>query len=175
MLTIPQRLPVKRMAIYGSTAMLVGFTSTLVMLREFAPKDSPTGVAVVETINKKSSSSTASGLDAKKADGQSKASVTALPDQSELVVRNGNLPAQQYSRLSTAAPTYTAPAPSNAPAITPIASAPATTASGSVPQQTTTQTSTQQPSSGGSTTTQPSLQETVTSTPSIDLNKVRLP
>lgn len=173
MLIIPQRLPIKRMAVYGSTALLVGFTSTFALLREFAPKDSPSGVSVVETINKKPSNDSNGGLDAKPAESQSTASVTALPDQGELVVRNGSLPAQQYSRVSSTAPTYAAPASSDvpvAPASAPVASASAIGGSGSAPQQTATQ-----PSSDGSTTTQSTLQETISNIVTIDLNKVRIP
>lgn len=174
MLTIPQALPIKRMAAYGSTAMLVGFTSTLVMLRQFAPKDdSPSGVSVVETINKKPSSPTG-GLETKQADDKSTASVTSLPDQGELVVRNGSLPAQRYSRVSTATPTYDAPATntSTAPASAPVASAPVVSSSTSQP--TATQTSDPQPTSS-ETTTQSGLQETITNTNIIDINNVSLP
>lgn len=178
MLTIPQRLPIKRMAMYGSTALLVGFTSTFALLREFAPKDSPSGVSVVETINKKPSTDSNGELDAKPAESQSTASVTTLPDQGALNVRNGSLPTQQYPRVSSTAPTYTAPASTNtstAPAPAPVASTSVAGGSGSAPQQTTTQPSAQQPSSGSSTTAQPTLQETISGTLTLDLNNVRLP
>lgn len=140
MLTISQTLPIKRMAIYGSTAMLVGFTSTLVMLRQFASKDSPSGVAVVETINKKSSSSDGATLDTKQTDSQSTTSVTALPGQDALVVRGAGLSSQAYSRVSTPLPTYTAPTTTDSVVATPTPDASAPVAAnngdgGSVVQQ----------------------------------------
>jgi hypothetical protein len=171
MLTIPQRLPIKQMAVYGSTAMLVGFTSTLVMLRQFVPKDSPTGVSVVETINKKPASAVTASVETKQSSDKSTASVTTLPNQGELVVRNGNLPTQQYSRVSTATPTYTAPVSST----TPANASPAVTVGGTMPQQeTTNQPSGSQPASNDP-TMQSGLQETISNTNIIDINTVRLP
>lgn len=170
MLTIPQRLPIKQMAVYGSTAMLVGFTSTLVMLRQFVPKDSPTGVSVVETINKKPANAVTASLETKQSTDQSTASATQLPDQGGLVVRNSNLPAQQYSRVSTATPTYTAPAGPTAPA----SANQGVTVGGTMPQETISQPSGSQPASND-TTTQSGLQETISNTNIIDINAVRLP
>jgi hypothetical protein len=149
MLTIPLRLPVKRMAMYGSTAMLIGFTGTLLMLREFAPKDFPTGVAVVETINKKPATSNTAVLDIKKADSQSDVSVGALPDQGQLVVQGRNVPLQQYSQASTPIPIYTAPNTPTATAPAPVASASQTATTGSgAPQP-----------AGNTTATQPAAAE----------------
>lgn len=128
MLTIPQILPVKRMAIYGSTAMLVGFTSTLVMLRQFAPKDSSSGVAVVETINKKPTSVAANRLETKRTDNTPTVAVATLADQGALVVRSGSLPAQQYAPSSVVEPTNTAAVSSESAVATPtpVAADPAT-------------------------------------------------
>jgi hypothetical protein len=125
MLTIPLQLPVKRMAMYGSTAMLVGFTGTLAMLRQFAPKsDTSSGVSVVETINRKPSQDNKTRLDVKQSEGQSTASVTPLPEQESLTVRGGSLPTQQYPRIFAATPTYNTPA-SGAAVANPTASSPA--------------------------------------------------
>lgn len=175
MLTIPQKFPIKRMAIYGSTAIVVGFTGTLLMLRQFAPKDSPSGVAIVEMINKKPSTSNGATIVTKQADGQSIASVTALPDQGPLVVRNGSLSSQPYTRVSTTEPTYVAPSTPDS-----IATAPAPTAttggSGSVAPQQPTATQPSSPTlSLDGTTTVSNLRNTVTDTNVIDINKVSLP
>ncbi|MDB5167787.1 MAG: hypothetical protein JWO55_45 [Candidatus Saccharibacteria bacterium] len=117
MLTIPLRLPVKRMAMYGSTAMLIGFTGTLTMLRQFATKDNTSsGVSVVETINRKPSQGNKAGLGVQQSESQPTASVTPLPEQSLLTVRSGNLPPQQYPRIFNATPTYNAAASGTAAA-----------------------------------------------------------
>ncbi|MDB5187158.1 MAG: hypothetical protein JWM07_630 [Candidatus Saccharibacteria bacterium] len=168
MLTIPQTLPIKRMTLYGSTAMLVGFTSTFAMLREFAPKDSPSGGSIVQTINKKPTKTTANGVEAKQGDDKSAPSAAALPDQGGLVVRSGNPSTQQTPRVSTTSPTYIAPiASSSAPVQTSTTSAPApvvTSGGGgntSTSPTTTTQPAPTQPSSPLPSTS--GLQDTVNS------------
>jgi hypothetical protein len=169
MLTIPLRLPVKRMAMYGSTAMLVGFTGTLAMLRQFAPKDDiSSGVSVVETINRKPSLNNKAGLDVKQSEGQSTASVTPLPEQESLTVRSGSLPSQQYPRIFTATPTYSMPA-SGAVAASPVASSPAGIVTDSAAPQPATTPSPQPSSESPVVTTPPPLHDAI---PNIDLNNV---
>jgi hypothetical protein len=171
MLTIPQQLPIKRMALYGSVAMLVGFVSTLGVLRQFVPRDSPSGLAVVETINKKPTKTTANGIEKKQADGQA-ASTVVLPDQGNIVIGSGSLAAQQYPRVSTATPTSIAPAATSSAPIA-VESAPVAESTATPP---TTLTPSQPPASLTETvTTQPSLQGTIADTNIIDINNVRLP
>lgn len=172
MLTIPQRLSLKQMAVYGSTAMIVGFTGILLMLREFAPKDFPTGVAVIKTINKKPATSNSAALAVKASKDASGEVANTIPDQAKLVARGGNLPMQPSSRVSTAAPTYRAPVASTAPTES-VASTPATTTGGSVTQPAS-DASTPASTSGDVLAT-PNLQETITNTNVIDINKVILP
>lgn len=108
MLTIPQTLPIKQMAIYGSAALLIGFTGTLTMLRQFAPKDSATSVAVVETINKKPSANAANGVESNHSDASSTNLAPTLPDQGKLI-GSGNSTTRSHSSTVSTPNAYSAP------------------------------------------------------------------
>lgn len=166
MLTMPQQLPVKRMALYGSAAMLVGFVSTLGVLQQFTSKDSPSGLAVVETINKKPMKTTANGIETKQADNQA-VSTPALPDQADVVISNGRSSAQQYPWSPSASSIVSPSTPTH------LETAPV------VPSSTTTQPSTVNdlPASTPmeSSNTLPNLQNTIMDINVVDAPSVQLP
>lgn len=100
MLTLPVRLPVKRMAIYGSSALLVGFASTLVLLREFVPKDGSEGLSYVQPVIPATSTTETQGAATSDVSDKSAASATPLPGQSQLVIQGGALTAPRYAQIS---------------------------------------------------------------------------
>jgi ABC-type phosphate transport system substrate-binding protein len=60
MLTIHEGFPIKKMALYGSTAFIVGFAGTITMLREYAPRDDAGNISVVHPSNKQDTKSNVS-------------------------------------------------------------------------------------------------------------------
>lgn len=52
MLRIHDGFPIKKMALYGSAAFIVGFTGTLTMLREYVPQNESADTSVVHPTNK---------------------------------------------------------------------------------------------------------------------------
>ena len=52
MLSIHEGFPIKKMALYGSAAFIVGFTGTLTMLREYVPQNESADTTVVHPSNK---------------------------------------------------------------------------------------------------------------------------
>lgn len=104
MLAIPMRFPVKRMAIYGSSALLIGFVTTAALLREFAPKDRFTGVSYVQPVIRDTSTAESGQADESAAADHSEA--TSLPDQGSIVMQGGVSMPQRYSVVT---PTATSP------------------------------------------------------------------
>lgn len=169
MLTIHEGFPIKKMALYGSAAFIVGFTGTLTMLRQYAPKDESGNISVVHPSNKQEAKSNVSNQVPKteKTEGDKTLDPAAPLVSSTPVTGNTTVPTRQASPIPitysngatggsamTVAPAASAPAPM-------VSSSPQPTSSGGSTAATTT---TQPAPSSGSTgplITAPHLQQTV--------------
>ncbi len=150
MLTIHEGFPIKKMALYGSTAFIVGFAGTLTMLREYAPKTDSGNISVVHPSNSQEAKTNVSNQVPKGTDSskdQTTADAAAPLAQSTPVASGGVLSTRQASPVSIT-PSTTAPASSGAVSVTPTPTASEPTVSSSP-----------QPGSGG-TTTQPEPTDT---------------
>jgi hypothetical protein len=98
MLTIHEGFPMKKMAMFGTAAFIIGFTGTLMMLREYIPKDESGNISVVHPSNKQEAKTSVSNQVPKKTDAskQDTTSDAVAPlAQSTPVASGGTLSTRQ--------------------------------------------------------------------------------
>lgn len=100
MLSIQPKLPIKRMALYGSLAVLVGFTGTYAVLNELVPNDDPDLAGNTRTDVENASVSNQVPKDSKKSTDTAKAGQEL--DENGIVVRSNEVPSQQTLPTSSA-------------------------------------------------------------------------
>lgn len=172
MLTIHEGFPIKKMALYGSAAFIVGFTGTLTMLRQYAPKDESGNISVVHPSNKQEAKSNVSNQVPKtEKQEEGKTLDPAAPLVSSTPVTGGTtVPTRQaspvpitYSNGATGGGTMSVAPATSAP--TPVVSSSPQPVGGSGSTSTTSTTTQPAPTSGSTSPliTAPDLHQTVNS------------
>lgn len=121
MLTIREKLPIKKMALYGSTAILVGFAGTYTLLREVFPYASRDNLADITREGKQTASGSVIKPVAEISDGKT-------TDAPKDALKESGMAVSEPSRATQQPPNEQAPVipPSNndpvtaAPIVTPV-------------------------------------------------------
>ena len=129
MLMIERQLPIKKMALYGSMAVLIGFTGTYAILNELFPTDDPNLAGSSLNTQEASRASVSNQIPTKEEESKSDKDSAAPLSDNGLVIRESAVPQQQTLRTAPASPQpapATASAPISSPSMTVAPAAPST-------------------------------------------------